>query len=77
MADCVDPRGMFAAYDACAARLEAWHAAGRQGERPPGRLRPIPLPRLSRFTRTWARVPLDVVHDPDGRPPALRGTDRY
>ncbi|MFZ2015119.1 MAG: phospholipase D family protein [Nocardioides sp.] len=77
MADCVDPRGMFAAYDEAAARLEAWHAGGRRGERPPGRLRPIPLPRLTRLTRAWARVPLDVVHDPDGRPGPLRRTDDY
>ena len=77
MADCVDPRGMFAAYDEAAARLEAWHAGGRQGERPPGRLRPMPLPRLSRLTRAWAQAPLDVVHDPDGRPGPLRGTGDY
>jgi len=77
MADCLDPRGMYTAYDACAARLDAWHAGGRRGERPPGRLRRIPLPRLSRFTRSWARLPLDVVHDPDGRPAPLRRADAY
>jgi len=77
MADCVDARGMFEAYAACADRLEAWHAGGRTGERPPGRLRHLPLPHLTPVQRRWAAVPLDVIHDPDGRPRQLRGTDRY
>jgi phosphatidylserine/phosphatidylglycerophosphate/cardiolipin synthase-like enzyme len=77
MADCVDPAGMYDAYAAAAARLERWHQGGRTGERPPGRLRRIPLPFLSRLTRTWAQVPLDVVHDPDGRPRSLKGSGRY
>jgi hypothetical protein len=46
MADCVDPRGMFDAYAASAARLEEWHAGGGVGERPPGRLRHLPVPDL-------------------------------
>ena len=41
------------------------------------RLRPIPLPPLSRFTRAWARLPLDVIHDPDGRPAPVRRADGY
>jgi phosphatidylserine/phosphatidylglycerophosphate/cardiolipin synthase-like enzyme len=73
MADCLDPAGMFDTYAACAAALQGWHDGGRVGDRPPGRLRPIPLPPLSRLTRMWAKVPLDVVHDPDGRPGPLRG----
>jgi phosphatidylserine/phosphatidylglycerophosphate/cardiolipin synthase-like enzyme len=77
MADCVDPAGMYDAYAASAARLEAWHGGGRVGERPPGRLRPIPLPALSRPARLLAKLPLEVVHDPDGRPGPLRGGDRY
>jgi hypothetical protein len=77
MADCVDPAGMFEAYAASAAALEAWYAGGRQGDRPPGRLRPIPLPTLSRLTRAWAKVPLDVLHDPDGRPGPIRGSRDY
>ena len=51
MADCLDPRGMFDAYAASAERLERWHAGGRVGERPPGRLRPLPVPQLSPATR--------------------------
>jgi phosphatidylserine/phosphatidylglycerophosphate/cardiolipin synthase-like enzyme len=77
MADCHDAATMFDLYAESAARLEAWHAGGRAGDRPPGRLRPIPLPPLSRFTRMWARVPLDVVHDPDGRPRPLRRSSGY
>jgi phosphatidylserine/phosphatidylglycerophosphate/cardiolipin synthase-like enzyme len=77
MADCADPADMFDVYAAHADRLEAWHAAGRTGERPPGRLRRLPLPALTEFQRRWATLPLDVVHDPDGRPPELRGTARY
>jgi phosphatidylserine/phosphatidylglycerophosphate/cardiolipin synthase-like enzyme len=77
MADCLDPADMFEAYAESASRLEAWHAGGRVGERPPGRLRPIPLPPLSGLTRRWARVLLDVVHDPDGRPGPLQGASEY
>jgi phosphatidylserine/phosphatidylglycerophosphate/cardiolipin synthase-like enzyme len=77
MADCVEPAGLFDAYAAAAAALEGWHRVGRIGPRPRGRLRPIPLPELSRLTRVWARAPLDVVHDPDGRPGPLRGADAY
>ncbi len=77
MSDCVDPAGMFEAYAAHAAALDDWHAGGKQGTRPPGRLRRLPLPQLTARERQWAALPLDVVQDPDGRPPALRGTDRY
>ena len=77
MADCVEPAGMYDAYAAAADALDAWHAGGRVGERPPGRLRRIPLPELPGVTRWWARGLLDVVHDPDGRPPTLRGSQRY
>ena len=77
MADCVDPAGLYDAYAASAARLEAWHQEGRAGERPPGRLRPIPLPPLSTTARRLAKIPLEVVHDPDGRPGPLRGEAQY
>ncbi|MGH3445580.1 MAG: phospholipase D family protein, partial [Nocardioidaceae bacterium] len=77
MADCVEPAGMYDAYAAAAARLQAWHDAGRVGERPSGRLRPLPVPDLARLTRTWARWPLNLVHDPDGRPAPIRGASQY
>ena len=77
MGDCVDPAGLYDVYAASAARLDAWHRGGRVGERPPGRLRTIPLPPLSRAARLLARMPLEVVHDPDGRPGPLRGEGTY
>jgi phosphatidylserine/phosphatidylglycerophosphate/cardiolipin synthase-like enzyme len=77
MADCVDPAGMYDVMAASARALENWHRGGRVGSRPPGRLRPIPLPDLSPFTRTWSRPVLDVIHDPDGRPGRLRGSLHY
>jgi phosphatidylserine/phosphatidylglycerophosphate/cardiolipin synthase-like enzyme len=77
MADCVDPAGMYDAFAQSADRLEAWHRGGRRGDRPPGRLRPIPLPPLSRLTRVWAKLPLDTIHDPDGRPAPIRGGTQY
>jgi phosphatidylserine/phosphatidylglycerophosphate/cardiolipin synthase-like enzyme len=77
MADCVEPAGMYDAYAATAARLDAWHEGGCVGERPPGRLRTIPLPPLSRAARLLAKLPLEVVHDPDGRPGPLRDESTY
>jgi phosphatidylserine/phosphatidylglycerophosphate/cardiolipin synthase-like enzyme len=77
MADCVEPAGMYDAYQAAATRLQEWWSSGREGPRPAGRLRPLPLPRLSRLTRAWAKVPLEVIHDPDGRPAPIRGASQY
>jgi hypothetical protein len=77
MDDCLDPAEMFDVYAAHAARLEDWHAADSRGARPPGRLRRLPMPELTPRQRRWAALPLDVIHDPDGRPPALRKADRY
>jgi len=77
MADCVKPAGLFDTYAASADRLDAWHTEGRVGERPPGRLRHLPRPSVGRFARGWARVPLEFLHDPDGRPGPLRGGHHY
>jgi hypothetical protein len=68
---------MFDVYAAHAARLDDWSAAGRRGTRPPGRLRRLFLPQLTPRQRRWAALPLELIHDPDGRPPALRKADDY
>ncbi len=72
MADCVDPAGMVAAFARSAAALDAWHADGRVGPRPPGRLRRVAAPRLGPVARLLAAPAYRLVHDPDGRPRRLR-----
>jgi len=47
------PLAMFDAFVRSAARLDAWHTAGRRGPRPPGRLRSYRVPHLSPWTRLW------------------------
>jgi hypothetical protein len=63
---------MVATFNAAAQCLDAWHAGGRQGPRPPGRLRHLGLPEMGPVTRALATVPYLVVDDPDGRPRPLR-----
>jgi phosphatidylserine/phosphatidylglycerophosphate/cardiolipin synthase-like enzyme len=77
MDDCVDPAGMFRVYAESAAELDRWHAGGRAGPRPPGRLRRLDAPRLGRLTRTLALPAYLWLHDPDGRPKPLRKRDEF
>jgi phosphatidylserine/phosphatidylglycerophosphate/cardiolipin synthase-like enzyme len=75
--DLVQARSFFDAFAATAARLETWHAAGRSGPRPPGRLRLIQAPQLGTWTRFWATPLYRVVYDPDGRSRSSRKANRY
>ena len=77
MADCIRGTDMFDTFATSAARLQGWYDGGRVGERPPGRLRPLVLPHLSRLTRAWAGPVYRAVHDPDGRPRALRRREEF
>ncbi|MCY7400239.1 MAG: phospholipase D-like domain-containing protein [Nocardioides sp.] len=77
MNDLHDPHAMYDAYAASAAALDAWHAAGCTGPRPAGRLRTLPLADFSPWTRRLAGIPLDWVHDPDGRPGPIKGGNDY
>lgn len=47
--------------------LDAWHASGRSGARPPGRLRPHKPEKLGLLTRLWAEPAYRLIYDPDGR----------
>ena len=76
MSDCLDGPGLFAAYAESAERLDAWHDDGRVGERPPGRLRRLQPPELTRLERLAALVPYLTLHDPDGRPGASQEVRR-
>lgn len=72
MADCVDPTEMFRRFNESADALDAWHAGGRTGPRPPGRLRRLPEPRLGLLRQAVAAPWYRYLHDPDGRPWAMR-----
>jgi phosphatidylserine/phosphatidylglycerophosphate/cardiolipin synthase-like enzyme len=71
-ADLVAPEAAVRAITASAEALDAWHAAGRVGPRPPGRLRPHEPERLAWRTRLWAVPAYRLIYDPDGRPWRIR-----
>lgn len=75
--DCVEPAGMYDAFEKSAAVLDDWYDSGRAGPRPPGRLRRLEVPELGRMARVAALAPYLAMHDPDGRPMRLRLRDRY
>jgi phosphatidylserine/phosphatidylglycerophosphate/cardiolipin synthase-like enzyme len=66
--DLLDPATAVAAIDAAAVALRDWHAGGRVGPRPPGRLVPHEPERLPWHQRLWAVPAYRLVYDPDGRP---------
>jgi phosphatidylserine/phosphatidylglycerophosphate/cardiolipin synthase-like enzyme len=77
MDDCVDPVGMFAAFERSAATLDAWYDGGQVGPKPQGRLRRLDPPPMNALTRSLALLPYLLMHDPDGRPQSLRRADRF
>lgn len=71
-ADLIDPHAMFDAFTSSAEALQAWHADGRRGPRPPGRLRPYTGPQVPAHLRALATPLYHTVYDPDGRPGTMR-----
>ncbi|MGV9451649.1 phospholipase D family protein [Streptomyces sp. NPDC003635] len=67
-----DPARAFDAFAKSAAALDAWHADGRRGPRPPGRLRAYRSPSLSRTAMTLSKPLHRLLVDPDGRTFMLR-----
>jgi phosphatidylserine/phosphatidylglycerophosphate/cardiolipin synthase-like enzyme len=77
VADLIDLQAGFEALRGSADELDRWHATGRRGPRPTGRLRhhqPEPIPRWSRW---WADPVYRLFIDPDGRPRRLRDAHAY
>ena len=70
--DLDDPVAWFEAFREAATALDAWHAGGCIGPRPPGRLRVYRQPTLPVLTRLWAEASYRVFYDPDGRGPVQR-----
>ncbi|MFC5379246.1 phospholipase D family protein [Aquipuribacter nitratireducens] len=73
----LDPDEAVATLTASAARLDAWHEGGRQGARPPGRLRPHRVEAPPRGLRLLASPLYRTAFDPDGRPPRMRWRGLY
>ena len=70
--DLVAPHAAFEAMANAAAALDQWFAAGGQGDRPPGHLRPHRPEAIGAVTRLLAESFYRAVLDPDGRPLRLR-----
>jgi phosphatidylserine/phosphatidylglycerophosphate/cardiolipin synthase-like enzyme len=68
----LDPDRFVQTITASAKTLDDWHAGGRRGPRPSGRLRPHRAERLPLLTRLWATPVYRLLDDPDGRPLRLR-----
>ena len=68
----LDPARFVDVLNERAAALDAWHEGGKQGARPPGRLREHRAEQLPWFTRLWATPIYRLVDDPDGRPLRMR-----
>ena len=73
----IDPAAAFDRARRSADALDAWHAGGESGPRPPGRLRHHRLPAVHWWERWWTRPVYSWLVDPDGRPPDLRRAGRY
>lgn len=68
----VDPASAFEVWRRTAAELDAWHAGGRQGPRPPGQIRRHEPDPVGRLNRIWAEPLYRAFFDPDDRPRRLR-----
>jgi len=73
----VDPDEGYAMMRDAADALDSWHASGRLGVRPAGRLRNHQPATVRRGTRVLAGLFYRLVNDPDGRPLALRKSRSY
>ncbi|MFI5690621.1 phospholipase D family protein [Kribbella sp. NPDC051586] len=73
----LDPITGFSNWRTTAAALDQWHAGGRRGPRPTGRIRAHHPQPLGRFESLWAGWLADHVYDPDGRPRAARRRNTF
>jgi phosphatidylserine/phosphatidylglycerophosphate/cardiolipin synthase-like enzyme len=71
--DLIDPDEAVEVFRKSAEALQAWYDGGRQGARPPGRVRPHQPERLTLRTKLWAEPVYRLFYDPDGRPWRMRG----
>jgi phosphatidylserine/phosphatidylglycerophosphate/cardiolipin synthase-like enzyme len=67
----------FDLWTRTAAALDNWHAGGRRGVRPPGRIRKHRTEPVSKLQALWAEPLYRLVYDPDGRPHRLRRSTTF
>ncbi|MFB9070203.1 phospholipase D family protein [Citricoccus parietis] len=75
--DLADAAQAVRVLQASAAALDSWYDGGRQGPRPPGRLRSRLPERGAAWQRALVRPFYHAAFDPDGRPPGKRLRRRY
>ncbi|MEU8225583.1 phospholipase D-like domain-containing protein [Kribbella sp. NPDC048915] len=73
----LSPAAGFDLWKRTAATLDAWHAGGRRGTRPPGQVRAHRTEPVSRLQALWAEPLYRLIYDPDGRPHHLRGSTTF
>jgi hypothetical protein len=73
----VDPLEAFDRWRETARALDAWHAEGRRGPRPPGRIREHRPEPVALWQRAYAAPLYRLLIDPDGRPFTLRRAHRF
>jgi phosphatidylserine/phosphatidylglycerophosphate/cardiolipin synthase-like enzyme len=73
----LDPAEAVEAVRSTVDALEAWHAGGQSGPRPPGRLRLHSVAYPPLWTRPLAAAAYRGLVDPDGRPPWLKLVRRH
>ena len=77
VADLVDGGRGLDVLRLAARELDDWHAAGRVGPRPTGRLRVHRPAPVRWWAGWWAQALHRTVFDPDGRPRHLRRADSF
>jgi phosphatidylserine/phosphatidylglycerophosphate/cardiolipin synthase-like enzyme len=76
-ADLLQPDAAADALRRAADRLDAWHAGGRRGPRPPGGLRNHPRRRGPEWLRRLIAPVYDLAYDPDGRSWPMRARREF
>lgn len=72
-----EPLQTFELFQKTARNLDAWHATGKSGPRPPGRLRTYTQAPLSLWTRIWAFPIYRLIYDPEGRGWRMRFAKKF
>jgi phosphatidylserine/phosphatidylglycerophosphate/cardiolipin synthase-like enzyme len=75
--DLLDPLAGFEAWRRASRALDAWHAGGRTGPRPAGRVRQHVPASVPAWALWWARPLYRLAVDPDGRPGDLKRSGRF